>query len=114
MWAAARNGGLTALLNVIEATIWNDFVGLSIIQALAAFGLVLALDYRHKPRFACAAVIQFSVLLLRKVLKHVCLSAALSNVLPLALLGTLLLYATSKHETDYLNPALSSEGKSRE
>jgi hypothetical protein len=87
-------------------------------QAQAAFGLhnkslIPALDYRHKPRFAWAAIFQSCALLLplcSSSTKSRSLSAVLSYTLPVASVATMLLFATYRHDPDYLNVSMSNRG----
>ena len=68
LWATTKRGGLEALFTEVHNIIQMDFYHLISQQAQAAFGLhhkslIPALDYRHKPRFAWAAVLQVCALL---------------------------------------------------
>jgi hypothetical protein len=95
-----------------------DFYQLIWQQAQAAFwqhhkGLVPALDYRHKPRFAWAAVFQgyaIPLLLYSASAKHSSLSAVLFYTVPVTSVATMLLYATYGHDPDHLNTSMSNGG----
>jgi hypothetical protein len=118
LWAATKRGGLEALFTEVHNTIQRDLCHLILQQAKAAFGqhhksLIPALDYRHKPRFAWAAVFQVCALLLplcSASTKSSSLSAVLSYTVPVTSVATLLLYATYGHDPDYLNASMLDRG----
>jgi hypothetical protein len=85
-------------------------------QAKAAFGwndseVDPKLDYRHKPRFAWAAMVQVLMIAVLLVLVKFGVRPPLFMVglFPLASLGTLLLYLLHGHEVDYLNRSVLTE-----
>jgi hypothetical protein len=118
LWVATKRGGLEALFTEVHYAIQVDFYQLISQQAQAAFwqhhkGLVPALDYRHKPRFAWAAVFQgcaLPLLLCSVSAKHSLLSAVLFYTVPVISVATMLLYVTYGHDPNYLNTSMSNGG----
>ncbi|KIW33326.1 uncharacterized protein PV07_00183 [Cladophialophora immunda] len=75
--------------------------------------LIPALDYRHNPRFAWAAVLQAYPLLLLKTLpwtKSSSLVAVLFYTVPVTSVATLLLFAAYGHDPAYLNASILDRG----
>jgi hypothetical protein len=118
LWAATKSGGLEAVLTEVHNTIQVDLYHLMWQQASAAWqqpykSSITALDYRHKPRFAWAAVLQAYPLLLLKLLpwtKSSSLVAVLSYTVPVTSVATLLLFAAYGHGPDYLNASILDRG----
>ena len=116
LWAVTKRGGLEALFTQVHNIIQMTFYHLILQQAQAAFwqhhnSLIPALDYRHKPRFAWAALLQVCALLpplCSASMKSRSVWEVLLYTVPITSVATMLLYATYGHDPDYLNAPMSN------
>jgi hypothetical protein len=106
-----RMGGREGLLLVLHLVIQYETFWLLYRQSEAAFGHLkstkrLSLDYRHKPRFAQAALFQLIIfgLNISLVSKQHPIADYLLVALPITALATLLLYINRGHKVNFINP----------
>jgi hypothetical protein len=112
LYGLSNVGGPGGLLLLMHLLIQYETFWVLYRQAQAAFGRRSSnehfiLDYKHKPRFARAALIQLIIFGINIILlsKQYPASDFVLATLPITALATLLLYIARGHIPDYVNPS---------